>query len=82
MNNTVRTVVVAIMAATMAVAAARTAHADPTPPPTPYQIPTPDGPKLPGVQQYPPACGVAPLACALHYDAGTGTWVPPGTDSP
>ena len=80
MNNTVRTIVVAIMAATMAVAAAGTAHADPVPPPTPspgYQIPTPGGGSaFPGTQTCPPICGVAPLACALRYHADTGTWQP------
>lgn len=66
------------------VAAGGPAHADPTPEPSPpYQIAGPSGPQFPGVQQYPPICGVQPLACALHYDAGTGTWnAPPGTDSP
>ena len=29
---------------------------------------------LPGVQQYPPICGAAPLACALHYNPSTGAW--------
>ena len=78
--TTVRNVVLAAAAVAAMVVAAGTAGADPgTPqPPSPaYQIPTPGGGSaFPGVQPYPPICGVAPLACALHYDAGTGTWQP------
>jgi hypothetical protein len=36
------------------------AYADPTPaPPTPYQVPTQDGPVLPGNQVLPPVCAHA-----------------------
>jgi hypothetical protein len=77
--NTVRTIVAAAAAvAAIVVAAAGTAGADPTPAPTPgFQVPTPGGGSaFPGVQTYPPICGVAPLACALRYHADTGTWQP------
>jgi hypothetical protein len=71
-----------IFAAVLAAAAvvgivAPTASADPTPAPVPpYQIAGPSGPVLPGVQTYQPTCLVAPLACAMRYDPGTGTWQP------
>jgi hypothetical protein len=67
-----------VVIAAVAVAAPGIAGADPTPAPSPgYQIPTPGGGSaFPGVQTCPPICGVAPLACALHYDPGTGTWQP------
>jgi hypothetical protein len=76
--NAVRNIVLAAAAVAATVAAAAPAGADPDPTPSPgYQIPTPSGGSaFPGVQTYPPICGVAPLACALHYDAGTGTWQP------
>ena len=84
--TTVRNVVLAAAAVAAMVVAAGTAGADPgTPqPPSPaYQIPTPGGGSaFPGVQTYPPICGVAPLACALHYDAGTGTWQPTSAGEP
>jgi hypothetical protein len=64
------------------VAAAGTAHADPTPPPSPgYQIPGPSGPQFPGVQTYPPQCLRNMLACGFRYEPGSGTWQP-GTGSP
>jgi hypothetical protein len=66
--------------ATAAVLSAPTAAADQTPPPTPYQIPTPSGPVLGGVQTYQPTCLVAPLACEFRYHPDTGTWQP-GTGS-
>jgi len=70
-------VLAAAAVAAMVVAGAGTAGADPDPtPPTPFQIPTPSGPVLGGVQTYQPTCLVAPLACGLHYNAGTGTWQP------
>jgi hypothetical protein len=49
----VRNIVIAAAMAAMVVAAPGTAGADPTPP-TPYQIPGPNGPVLGGVQTYPP----------------------------
>jgi hypothetical protein len=74
------TVVTGVIAAMLA--GAGTAGADPSPTPAPpYQIAGPSGPVLPGVEQYPPICLQAPLACALRYDPGTGTWQP-GTRSP
>jgi len=60
-------IILAAAAVAAMVIAAPTAGADPTPPPTPYQIPTNAGPVLGGVQTYPPICLVAPLACALRY---------------
>jgi hypothetical protein len=51
------------------------AGADPTPPPSPgYRILTPDGPRFPGNQIYPPRCLEAMLSCGFRYDPGTGTW--------
>jgi hypothetical protein len=68
----------AVAAAALAVAAvagAGTAGADPMPSPGPgYQIPGSSGPEFPGVQQYPPRCLRAMLACGFHYDPGTATW--------
>jgi hypothetical protein len=60
--NTVRNIVLAAgPVAAIVVAAAGTATADPTPPPSPgYQIPGPDGPTFPGTQVY------SPLVCAQH----------------
>jgi len=56
-----------------------TASADPASAATPgYQIPGPSGPVFPGTQVYQPTCLVAPLACGLRYDPGTGTWRPGG----
>jgi hypothetical protein len=78
--NAVRNILLAAAATATVLAAPGTAHADPVPPPTPspgYQIPTPGGGSaFPGTQTYPPICGVAPLACALRYDPGSGTWQP------
>ena len=68
-------IVLAAAVGALVVAAPGSAGADPTPPPQPgYQIPTPDGPKFPGVQTFPPICGTSPLSCALWYDPATGTW--------
>lgn len=39
-----------------------------------YQI---DGGGTPGVEHYPSVCEVQPLACALHYNPGPGTWTRP-----
>jgi hypothetical protein len=62
----------------LVIGATGTAHADPTPAPSPgYQIPTPNGPVFPGIQTYPPRCLTAPLACGLRYDPGMGTWNAP-----
>jgi hypothetical protein len=60
----------------MMVAAGGTAHADPTPPPSPgYQIQGPSGgPQFPGAQVYPPRCRWQPRSCGLEYDPGSGTW--------
>jgi hypothetical protein len=57
------------------------ANADPTPPPSPYQIPGPSGPVFPGTQTYPPQCARNMLACGFRYHPDTGTWQP-GTGSP
>jgi hypothetical protein len=74
--------VLAVAVAVMVVAAPGTAGADPSPAPGPgYQIAGPSGPMFPGTQVYQPTCLVAPLACGLRYDPGTGTWQP-GTGSP
>ena len=77
--NPVRNIGVAVAAVVaVVVGAPGTANADPDPTPGPaYQIPTPGGGSaFPGVQTYPPRCLVAPLACGLHYEPGTGTWQP------
>jgi hypothetical protein len=72
-------VLVAAVVAAMMATAAGTAHADQTPSPSPgYQIPGPDGPVLPGLQNYPPACLDYPPACGFRYNPGTGTWQPKG----
>ena len=56
------------------------ASADPTPPPTPYQIQGPNGPVYGGMRTLPPICGAQPRACAGDWDPNSGTWVfPPGT---
>lgn len=81
MNWTRTLVLVAHWAAVAMVVTAGTAHADPTPAPTPspgYQVITPGGPVFPGMQQYQPTCLVAPLACNLRYHPDTGTWQPGG----
>jgi hypothetical protein len=82
--NTVRNVVAAAAAVAAIVVAAGTAHADPTPEPTPgYQIPSGSGPQLPGNQTYQPACLRNMRACGFEYDPSTGAWdAPPGTDPP
>jgi hypothetical protein len=54
-----------------------TAVADPEPtPPTPYQVPTQNGPMLPGNEQLPPICAHAMQSCGFDYDPATGTWRP------
>jgi hypothetical protein len=61
-----------------AIAAAGTAGADPTPPPSPgYQIPGPSGPEFPGAQTYPPQCLRNMRACGFEYDPDTGAWSAP-----
>ena len=56
------------------------ASADPTSPPTPYQILGPNGPVYGGIRTLPPICGVQPRACAGNWDPSTGAWdFPPGT---
>jgi len=76
--NIVRNITIAAAAVAAMVVTAGTAHADPTPPPSPYQIPTPSGPAFPGVQTDQPTCLVAPLACAMRYDPSRGVWLPAG----
>jgi hypothetical protein len=74
--------VAAAALAIAAVAAADTAGADPdpTPPPSPgYQILTPEGPTVGGLQTYPPICAAQPRACNLTWNPNTGAWSPPGT---
>ena len=70
----------ALVAAVTVLAALGTppAHADdPAPSPSvPYQIPTRDGPVLPGNQVLPPVCAHAMMACGFWYDPDTGTWRP------
>jgi hypothetical protein len=61
---------------------ANPAHADPTPPPSPYQIQTPTGPTVGGLRSLPPVCASQPLACAGKWNIGAGTWDFPGTGSP
>ncbi len=58
------------------------AGADPAPPPSPYQIQTPNGPVVGGLRTLPPVCAVQPLACAGKWNIGAGTWDFPGTESP
>jgi hypothetical protein len=43
-----------------------------------YQVPTQDGPVLPGNQILPPVCAHAMQACGFDYDPATGTWRPRG----
>jgi hypothetical protein len=50
------------------------AGADPTPPPSPYQIQGPNGPVVGGLQTLPPICAVQPRACAGNWNPRTGTW--------
>jgi hypothetical protein len=69
---------VRVVLAAAAMVFAAPAHADPSPPPTPYQIPGPSGPVLGGVQTYQPTCLEFPMACAMHYDPSRGVWVPTG----
>jgi hypothetical protein len=82
MSAMVRNVIAAaIAAAAVAVGAPVSAHADPTPPPSPgYQIPGPAGPQFPGAQVYPPQCLRMMSACGFRYDPGTGTWNPSDPD--
>ncbi|HUB55200.1 MAG TPA: hypothetical protein VMB04_08535 [Mycobacterium sp.] len=73
---------VAIMVATVVLTAAP-AHADPDPtPPTPYQVPTPDGPVLPGNAPLPQICAHWMQSCGYSLDPGTWTWQPRGTNAP
>jgi hypothetical protein len=78
-NRIVRTALAAVVTV-LAVLGTPPAHADdPTPsPPTPYQVPTQDGPVLPGNQILPPVCAHAMQACGFDYDPATGTWRPRG----
>jgi hypothetical protein len=55
------------------------ANADPTPPPSPYQIQGPNGPVYGGMRTLPPICGVQPRACAGNWNPSTGAWDFPGT---
>ena len=72
-----RTALVAV-AAVLAALGTPPAHVDdPTPaPPTPYQIPTQDGPVLPGNQVLPAVCATFMQSCGFSYDPATGTWQP------
>jgi hypothetical protein len=58
------------------------ASADPTPPPSPYQIQGPNGPVYGGMRTLPPICGNVPRACAGDWNPDTGAWDFPGTASP
>lgn len=72
--------VVAVLVAVGRVSNATLAHADPTPPPSPYQIAGPNGPVVGGLRTLPPICAAQPRACAGDWDPNSGTWVfPPGT---
>jgi hypothetical protein len=65
------------VAVAAAVLVAPIAVDDPAPSPSvPYQIPTQDGPVLPGNQVLPPVCAHAMMACGFWYDPDTGTWRP------
>jgi hypothetical protein len=64
------------------VGAVGTAHADPTPPPSPYQIQGPNGPVYGGMRTLPPICGNVPRACGGDWNPDTGAWDFPGTASP
>jgi hypothetical protein len=60
-----------------------TAHADPTPQPSPgYVIQAPTGPTVGGLRSLPPICGVQPRARAGNWNPDTGAWNFPGTESP
>jgi hypothetical protein len=61
----------------LVVGATGTAHADPTPPPSPYQIQTPGGPVVGGLRTLPPVCAVQPLACDLRWNPNTGAFEAP-----
>ena len=50
------------------------ASADPTPPPSPYQIAGPNGPTVGGLRTLPPICAVQPRACAGSWSPDQGTW--------
>jgi hypothetical protein len=64
---------VAIAAA--AILSAPIAVADPEPtPPTPYQVPSQNGPILPGNEQLPPICAHAMQSCGFSLDPGSMTW--------
>lgn len=69
----------AVLAAS-AVVMAGTANADPTSPPSPYQIQTPSGPVYGGLRTLPPVCAAQPRACNLTWNPDTGAWdAPSGT---
>jgi hypothetical protein len=53
------------------------ASADPTSPPSPYQILGPNGPVYGGMRTLPPVCGAQPRACAGDWSPDNGTWVFP-----
>ena len=72
-------IVITTIAAVIGVPA--TATADPTPPPSPYQIPSESGPQFPGAQVYPPQCLRNMLPCGLRWDPSTGTWRPAVADN-
>ena len=61
----------------LVVGATGTAHADPIPPPSPYQIQTPGGPVVGGLRTLPPVCAVQPLACDLRWNPNTGAFEAP-----
>ena len=63
----------------LVIGATGTAHADPTPSPSPYQIQGPTGPTVGGLRSMPPIRGVQPRACAGNWNPDTGTWDFPGT---
>jgi hypothetical protein len=70
----------AVTAAMVGIVAPPTANADPTPPPSPYQILGPNGPVVGGLRTLPPICAAQPRACAGNWDPNSGAWVfPPGT---
>jgi hypothetical protein len=75
--NTVRIV---LAVAAMVVAVPGTAHADPTPEPSPgYVIQGPGGATVGGLRTLPPVCGVQPRACAGNWNPNSGAWDFPGT---
>jgi hypothetical protein len=62
-----------------AVLSAPAAAADPDPSPSvPYQVPTPDGPVLPGNAPLPQICAHWMQSCGFSLDPGSWTWQPRG----